>query len=66
MRLLEPDCDYSLRGETLERAMAEDRAKGLIPFCVIATLGTTSCCSYDNIKELGRVRVFFIILHFQI
>ena len=55
MRLLEPDQDYSLRGETLDKAIQEDRRKGLIPFCVIATLGTTSCCSYDNLLELGPV-----------
>ena len=55
MRLLNTDSDFSLRGETLAAAMAEDKAKGLIPFCVIATLGTTSCCSYDNLKELGPV-----------
>ena len=55
IRLLEPDSDYSVRGETLEKAIQEDRDNGLIPFCMIATLGTTSCCSYDNILELGPV-----------
>ena len=55
MRLLEPDDDYSLRGDTLRRAMEEDRQRGLVPFCVIATLGTTSCCSFDNILELGPI-----------
>jgi len=39
----------------LEAAIKEDRKKGLKPFCVIATLGTTSCCSFDNILELGPV-----------
>lgn len=53
MRLLPPDEDFSLRGETVAKAMEEDRAKGLIPFCVVATLGTTSCCSFDNLLELG-------------
>ena len=55
MNLLEVDEDFSVRGETLARAVASDRAKGLIPFCMVATLGTTSCCSYDNLLELGPV-----------
>lgn len=27
---------------------------GLIPFYVEATLGTTSCCSFDNLAEIGK------------
>ncbi|KAL5014081.1 hypothetical protein ScPMuIL_008351 [Solemya velum] len=55
MRQLEVDENYSLRGYTLERAMEEDRRLGLIPFYVCATLGTTACCSFDNIKEISEV-----------
>lgn len=55
MRLLEPDQDLSLRGSTLSEAIAKDRASGLVPFFVVATLGTTNCCSFDNIIELGKV-----------
>ena len=55
MRLLEPDQDLSLRGDTLAKAIKEDEAKGLVPFCVVATLGTTNCCSFDNILEIGKV-----------
>ena len=39
----------------MKAAMAEDREKGLIPFCVIATLGTTACLAFDNILELGPI-----------
>lgn len=55
MRQLEVDDNYSLRGYTLERAIEEDRRLGLIPFYVCATLGTTACCSFDNIAEIGEV-----------
>ncbi len=55
MRLLAPDDNLSLRGETLAKAMEEDKAKGLYPFLVVATLGTTNCCSYDNLPELGQL-----------
>ena len=55
IRLLECDRDFSLRGETLDKAVKEDIAKGLIPFYVCGTFGTTGCCSFDNILELGEV-----------
>ena len=55
MRLLESDADFSLRGETVEAAAKEDRERGLIPFCVVATLGTTSSCAFDNLLEIGPI-----------
>lgn len=55
MRALDTDEKHSLRGETLERAVSGDLANGLEPFLVCATLGTTSCCSFDNLEELGQV-----------
>lgn len=33
----------------------EDRNMGLIPFFVSTTLGTTSCCSFDLLNEIGPV-----------
>ncbi|XP_013784595.1 tyrosine decarboxylase-like, partial [Limulus polyphemus] len=33
----------------------EDRNMGLVPFFVSATLGTTSCCSFDAIHEIGPI-----------
>ncbi|KAK2142653.1 hypothetical protein LSH36_928g00004 [Paralvinella palmiformis] len=44
-----------MRGEALEAAMKEDKENGLIPFFVVATLGTTPCCSYDQLLEIGPV-----------
>lgn len=35
--------------------MEEDEAMGLIPFFVSTTLGTTSCCSFDSLNEIGPV-----------
>lgn len=55
IRLLDTDENYSLRGATLENAMKEDVANGLIPFYVCATFGTTGCCSFDNLPEIGAV-----------
>jgi len=55
LRILEPDADLALRGATLAQAMEEDRAMGLVPFFVSATLGTTSCTSFDNLAEIGPI-----------
>uniref|UniRef100_H2YNC2 Aromatic-L-amino-acid decarboxylase n=1 Tax=Ciona savignyi TaxID=51511 RepID=H2YNC2_CIOSA len=44
-----------LRGSTLQEAIDEDKKNNKIPTFVCATLGTTSCCSYDNVDEIGRI-----------
>ncbi|KAG8190587.1 hypothetical protein JTE90_014063 [Oedothorax gibbosus] len=55
IRLLPTDAHLSLRGDALAKAIKEDRDKGLIPFIVVATLGTTNTCAFDNLKEIGHV-----------
>ncbi|GMT16168.1 hypothetical protein PFISCL1PPCAC_7465, partial [Pristionchus fissidentatus] len=55
LRILETDSKFRLRGETLRNAIQEDRNLGLIPFFVSCTLGTTSCCSFDVLSEVGPV-----------
>ncbi|XP_059478229.1 tyrosine decarboxylase-like [Neocloeon triangulifer] len=55
LRILEPDSSCSLRGATVAAAIEEDRDEGLMPFFVSTTLGTTSCCSFDNISEIGPI-----------
>ncbi|KAL6261071.1 hypothetical protein P5V15_008599 [Pogonomyrmex californicus] len=55
MRLLPVDDKCSLRGETLKKAIREDLEKGLIPCYVVATLGTTGTCAFDNIDEIGPI-----------
>ncbi|XP_064421984.1 histidine decarboxylase [Latimeria chalumnae] len=55
MRFLPPDENFSLRGETLKKAIDEDRKQGLVPIFLCATLGTTGVCAFDNLAELGPV-----------
>uniref|UniRef100_A0A8C9RUK6 Histidine decarboxylase n=1 Tax=Scleropages formosus TaxID=113540 RepID=A0A8C9RUK6_SCLFO len=55
IRFLPTDEQFSLRGETLQAAIEEDRRKGLIPVLLCATLGTTGVCSFDCLSELGPV-----------
>lgn len=55
MRYIEADDQLSMRGEALLEAITQDRAEGLLPFFVCATLGTTGACAFDNLKEIGQV-----------
>ncbi|CAH1792589.1 unnamed protein product [Owenia fusiformis] len=52
---LPTDDNNSLRGDILQEAINKDKAMGHIPCFVCATLGTTNCCAFDNIKELGPI-----------
>ncbi|KAI5751721.1 hypothetical protein M8J77_010314 [Diaphorina citri] len=64
LKILEPDDKNSLRGATLRQVMQQDETMGYIPFFVSTTLGTTSCCSFDNLAEIGPVaKEFDVWLH---
>ncbi|XP_071861104.1 histidine decarboxylase isoform X1 [Bombus fervidus] len=55
MKYVDSDSQLSMRGEALLEAITHDRAAGLLPFFVCATLGTTGACAFDNLKEVGLV-----------
>ncbi|KAG5882312.1 hypothetical protein JTB14_019336 [Gonioctena quinquepunctata] len=55
LRYIESDANHSMRGADLLKAVKEDREKGLIPFWVCATLGTTGSCAFDNLEEITQV-----------
>ncbi|KAI0313544.1 pyridoxal phosphate-dependent transferase [Amylostereum chailletii] len=46
---------WGLDGETLRKAVEEDRAKGLAPFVLIGTVGTTTSGAIDRIGDVGAV-----------
>jgi len=53
MRKLPSDENFRLSIQTLRNAIAEDRAKGLRPFCIIANAGTTNTGAIDPLNELA-------------
>ncbi|KAM9410744.1 histidine decarboxylase [Pholidichthys leucotaenia] len=55
IRFLPTDEQLSLRGDTLKQAMQEDRHRGMVPFLLCSTLGTTGACAFDKLSELGPV-----------
>ena len=55
LRLIEVDDRYAMRPELLARAIAADKAAGLRPCFVCATVGTTSSTAIDPLAAIGRV-----------
>jgi glutamate/tyrosine decarboxylase-like PLP-dependent enzyme len=53
IRKLESDEKFRLSIQNLRAAIADDRAKGLRPFCVIANAGTTNTGAVDPLSELA-------------
>jgi aromatic-L-amino-acid decarboxylase len=47
--------NYIVETQTLEAAIREDRARGLIPFIYVATVGTTNTCAVDQVAALGPI-----------
>lgn len=55
LKAIPSDGSFAMRASALREALDRDKAAGLIPFFVVATLGTTSCCSFDNLLEVGPI-----------
>ena len=55
VRSIPHDADYRMDVAALDEAIVEDRAAGLRPLAVVATVGTTSTTSVDPVAEIGAV-----------
>jgi glutamate/tyrosine decarboxylase-like PLP-dependent enzyme len=51
--VLPSDEDYRLRPDDVRRAIAEDRAAGLIPLAVVVSAGTTNTGAVDPLDEMA-------------
>lgn len=45
----------SMQPEALQAAIAQDRAAGLKPLCVVAALGTTGTTAVDPLEDIGKI-----------
>jgi aromatic-L-amino-acid decarboxylase len=52
---IDVDESFALKPADLERAIKDDTDKGLIPLCVVSTIGTTSSTAIDPIKSIGVI-----------
>ena len=55
IRKVATDAEFRMDPVALARAVEEDRSQGWLPFCVVATLGTTSTTSIDPLPQIVEV-----------
>ena len=55
LRHIETDDAFALRPEALARALEADRAAGVRPACVVATVGTTSSTAIDPLRPIAEL-----------
>jgi aromatic-L-amino-acid decarboxylase len=52
LRKIPTDAEFRMDARALAAAINEDRRDGFLPFCVVATVGTTSTSSIDPVAEI--------------
>jgi aromatic-L-amino-acid decarboxylase len=52
LRKIPTDSEFRMDVKALEAAIEEDKANGIVPFCIVATVGTTSTSSIDPVPEI--------------
>ncbi|HWT03879.1 MAG TPA: pyridoxal-dependent decarboxylase [Pyrinomonadaceae bacterium] len=55
VRQIPVDSQFRMDAQALARAIEEDRQAGFLPFCAVATVGTTSTSSIDPVPEIARL-----------
>lgn len=55
LRLVPVDEAFALRPDALERLVAEDVARGVVPACIVATVGTTGSTAVDPLPAIGAI-----------
>ncbi|HYP53269.1 MAG TPA: pyridoxal-dependent decarboxylase [Pyrinomonadaceae bacterium] len=55
LRKIPTDDEFRMRADALAAAVEEDLRAGLRPFCVVATVGTTSTTSIDPVPALAEI-----------
>lgn len=55
IRIIDVDKFGRFRADILKSAIEEDSETGLTPFFVLATVGTTVCCAFDDIHAIGQI-----------
>ncbi|ESN93210.1 hypothetical protein HELRODRAFT_186120 [Helobdella robusta] len=49
------DSEHRMNVKALSEAIKKDLEEGLTPTMCVATLGTTSTCSFDDLTEIGKI-----------
>jgi aromatic-L-amino-acid/L-tryptophan decarboxylase len=52
LRKIPTDSEFRMNTKALADAIEDDKQNGVVPFCVVATVGTTSTSSIDPVSEI--------------
>src|SRR5213593_1267970 len=55
LRKIPADAEFRMDAKALAAAVEEDKRNGFLPFCVVATVGTTSTSSIDPVREMAPI-----------
>src|ERR1700743_396863 len=55
VRKVPSDAEFRMRADALEKMIEEDKRAGKRPFCVVATVGTTSSTSIDPVPKITEI-----------
>jgi aromatic-L-amino-acid decarboxylase len=55
IRKVPSDAEFRMRADALAKMVEEDKSAGKRPFCVVATVGTTSSTSIDPVPQIADV-----------
>jgi aromatic-L-amino-acid decarboxylase len=55
MRKVPSDSEFRMRADALAKMVEEDKRAGKRPFCVVATVGTTSSTSIDPVPQIADI-----------
>ncbi|MHB8973057.1 MAG: pyridoxal phosphate-dependent decarboxylase family protein [Pirellulaceae bacterium] len=55
LRMIDVDESFAMRPDRLEEAIVEDQRSGAQPFCVVASVGTTSSGAVDPLPAIGEI-----------
>ena len=55
LRKIPSDKEFRMDAKALAAAIDEDKRNGILPFCVVATVGTTSTSSIDPVPALAEI-----------
>ncbi len=55
LRTLPTNDKYQLRIDALEKAIAEDKANGIKPLCIVGLAGTTNLGAVDDLEQLHHI-----------
>jgi aromatic-L-amino-acid/L-tryptophan decarboxylase len=55
VKKIESDSEYKMIPELLREEIKKDKKDGVLPVCVVATIGTTSTTSIDPLRSIGEI-----------